>query len=147
VVKPGSIDTHLVSLLDVAQTICDIAGVPADPRMQGSSLMPILRGEDPATWRQSFYYHYYEYPSPHKVRPHEGVVTDRYKLVKFYGTGEDYTELFDNLSDPMEMKSVYHDPAYAEAKTMLTAELARLRTQYQVPAETPAKAFGNKPIK
>ncbi len=146
VIKPGSVDTHIVSLLDVAQTICEAAGVPAGPNMQGRSLVPLFKGESPADWRQAFYYHYYEFPAPHRVRPHEGVVTDRYKLVKYYGTGEDYTELFDTLSDPKEMKSVYNDPAYADAKKQLTADLARLRTELKVP-ETPASAHGNIPIK
>ena len=146
VIKPGSIDTHIVSLLDVAQTFCEVAGVPAGPNMQGRSLVPLFKGESPADWRQAFYYHYYEFPAPHRVRPHEGVVTDRYKLVKYYGTGEDYTELFDTLTDPKEMKSVYNDPAYADAKKQLTAYLARLRAELKVP-ETPASAHGNKPIK
>ena len=57
--------------------------IPAD--MQGRSLVPLLKGQTPADWRKSFYYHYYEYPEPHHVRPHYGVVTDRYKLVHFYG--------------------------------------------------------------
>ncbi len=147
VIKPGSVNNQLVSLLDVAQTMCDVAGVPAHERMQGRSLMPIFKGENPTDWRQSFYYHYYEYPSPHKVRPHEGVVTERYKLVKFYGTGEDYMELFDTLTDPQEMKSVYGDPAYAEAQQHLTAELVRLRKELKVPDETPMEAHGRKPIR
>jgi len=146
VIKPGSVDTHIVSLLDVAQTICEVAGVPAGANMQGRSLVPLFKGESPADWRQAFYYHYYEYPSPHHVRPHEGVVTDRYKLVKYYGTGADYMELFDTLTDPKEMKSVYNDPAYADAQKQLTADLARLRAELKVP-ETPPFAHGNKPIK
>ncbi len=146
VIKPGSVDKHIVSLLDVAQTMCEIAGVPAGPNMQGRSLVPLFKGESPADWRQAFYYHYYEYPTPHRVRPHEGVVTDRYKLIKFYGTGEDYMELFDTLTDPKEMKSVYNDPTYAEAQKYLTAELIRLRRELKVP-ETPPHAHGNIPLK
>ena len=33
--------------------------------MQGRSLVPVLKGQTPADWRKSFYYHYYEYPGPH----------------------------------------------------------------------------------
>ena len=75
--------------------------------MQGRSLVPLLKGETPADWRKSFYYHYYEYPGPHRVRPHYGVVTDRYKLVHFYEPDVDYWELFDLKTDPKEMTSVY----------------------------------------
>jgi arylsulfatase A-like enzyme len=67
------------------------------------------------------------------VRPHYGVVTDRYKLVRFYATGEDYWELFDREKDPLELKSVYNDPAYATTKAELEKELARLRKELKVP--------------
>ena len=64
--------------------------------------MPILKGKTPEDWRTSFYYQYYEYPQPHHVRPHYGVVTDRYKLVHFYEPDVDYWELFD-LRGPHEL--------------------------------------------
>ncbi|MDG1833519.1 MAG: sulfatase, partial [Verrucomicrobiota bacterium] len=67
VTKPGSRDTHLIQNLDYAETFLDIAGakIPAD--MQGSSLVPLLRGQTPKGWRTSIYYHYYEYPSVHMI--------------------------------------------------------------------------------
>ena len=146
VTTPGQTCPEIVSNIDFAQTFLEAAGVPAPPEMQGASLVPILKGQIPADWRKSFYYHYYEYPVPHRVRPHEGVVTDRYKLVRIYKPEEPYWELYDRQLDPLEMKSVYHDPSYAETITTLKAELARLRTELQVPADTPRKAFGNAPF-
>jgi hypothetical protein len=110
--------------------------------MQGKSLVPILRGQKPADWRTSFYYHYYEWPTPHRVRPHYGVVTDRYKLVRFYGTGEDYWELFDRQNDPLELKSVYNDPTYSSTQADLEKEITRLRKELKVPDETPPNFFG-----
>jgi len=150
VVKAGATNDRMVSLLDVAQTLLDVAGVPAPERMQGRSLVPLLKGQLPADWRTAFYYQYVEYPSPHRVRPHEGVITDRYKLVHYFGiggAGADYSELFDRVSDPAEMTSVFGDSAYAAARTALTADLARLRQELKVPAELPATAFGNKALK
>ena len=82
-------------------------------------------------------------PTPHHVRPHYGVVTDRYKLVRFYGTGDDYWELFDREKDPLEMKSVYHDASYAKTKADLEKELARLRQELKVPDEVPPRWLGN----
>ena len=32
-------------------------------------------------------YHYYDYPTYHMVRKHDGVRTERYKLIHFYGAG------------------------------------------------------------
>jgi arylsulfatase A-like enzyme len=144
VTKPGTVNKDLVSNLDFAETFLEAAGVPVPKEMQGRSLVSTLRGQTPTDWRKSFYYQYYEWPTPHHVRPHYGVVTDRYKLVRFYGTGEDYWELFDLQKDPHELKSVYGDPAYAATKTQLEQELAKLRKELKVPEETPPRWFGNK---
>jgi arylsulfatase A-like enzyme len=147
VTKAGSICERIVSNLDFAQTLLDAAGVKAPERMQGRSFVPLLKGETPADWRTSFYYQYFEYPSPHHVRPHYGVITERHKLVKFHATGEDFSELFDLAEDPGEMRSVFGQLDRAAIQTQLEQELARLRIQLQVPTEIPAKAFGNKPLK
>jgi arylsulfatase A-like enzyme len=130
VARAGSSDEHIVLNLDFAQTILDAAGTPQPKDMQGRSLVPLLKGESPADWRTSMYYHYYEYPQSHKVREHYGMRTDRYKLIHFYTTSE--WELFDLKADPQEMKSVYADPAYAEARKELEAELKRLQEQFKV---------------
>ena len=73
------------------------------PRCRAAACVPLLKGQTPADWRKSFYYHYYEYPGPHNVRPHYGVVTDRYKLVHFYEPEIDDWELFDLENDPNEL--------------------------------------------
>jgi arylsulfatase A-like enzyme len=143
VTKPGTVNKDLVSNLDFAETFLEAAGVPVPSEMQGRSLVPTLRGQRPADWRTSFYYQYYEWPTPHHVRPHYGVVTDRYKLVRFYGTNEDYWELFDREKDPHELKSFYDDPSYAKTKAELEKELTRLRKELKVPEETPPRWFGN----
>lgn len=142
VAKAGSVNNNLTSIVDFAQTFLDAAGVKAPAEMQGGSLLPLVRGETPADWRKSFYYHYYEYPAPHHVRPHYGVVTDRYKLVHFYVPDVDYWELYDRQKDPGEMKSVYADPAYADTIKELRTELARLQTELKVPKEIPKQAYG-----
>ena len=88
-----------------------------------------MKGQTPRDWRTSFYYQYYEYPVPHHVRPHYGVVTDRYKLVHFDGPDLDEWELFDLEKDPHELRSVYGDPAYATVVADLKRELDRLRAE------------------
>ena len=106
-------------------------------RHAGPSARPGPEGQHaPADWRKSFYYHYYEYPGPHSVARHYGVVTDRYKLVHFYDPS-DYWELFDLKSDPQELTSVYGKPEYAATTAELKAELTRLRAELKVPATDP----------
>ncbi len=112
--------------------------------MQGSSLVPLLEGNTPNTWRKSFYYHYYEYPQPHHVRPHYGVVTDRYKLVHYYHSDVDDWELLDRKRDPLETKSFYNDPEYAETVTELKSELQRLRVELKDNQPAPESAYGGK---
>jgi len=141
VVKPGSVDKHMVSNLDFAETFLDAAGVPVPARMQGRSLLPLLTGQSPPDWRTNFYYHYYEYPNVHNVPRQYGVVTERYKLVRFYKIHDpafDYTELFDLQRDPNEMKSVYGDPEEAAVVSGLKSELTRLETELKVPAKDPS---------
>ncbi|MEQ1853023.1 MAG: sulfatase [Chthoniobacteraceae bacterium] len=142
VTKPGTSSKSLVSILDFPETFLDAAGVPVPADMQGRSLRPVLAGQTPADWRKSFYYHYYEFPGPHSVRKHYGVVTDRYKLFHFYEPEMNYWTLMDREKDPQELKNVYDDPSYAETRKTLHAELERLRTELKVPAQDPAGTGG-----
>jgi arylsulfatase A-like enzyme len=144
VVPAGRVNRDIVSNLDFAETFLEVAGVPIPDRMQGRSLLPVLKGQTPADWRKAFYYHYYEYPRPHHVRPHYGVVTDRYKLVHFYKDA-DYWELFDLQKDPEELRSVYGQPDYATAQAELGAELAQLRKELKELPVDPPKASGDEP--
>jgi arylsulfatase A-like enzyme len=145
VVKPGSVNKALVSNVDYAETFLEAAGLPIPAEMQGRSLVPIFKGQKPADWRTSFYYHYYEYPAPHHVRPHYGVITDRYKLVHFYGAEtEPYDELYDLEKDPLELRNAIADADNAAAVKSLTAELKRLRTELQVPEPDEPGASGGR---
>lgn len=144
VAKAGTVDGHIVSLLDLAQTFLDIAGAPQPADMQGRSLVPLFKGETPADWRKSFYYHYYEFPTPHRVRPHYGVITDRYKLVHYYKPDVDDWDLLDRQADPLEVKNFYNDPAYANTVKELKAELTRLQTEVKETLPPPRAAHGRR---
>jgi hypothetical protein len=77
------------------------------------------------------------------VRPHYAVITDRFKLVHFYGTKVDYWELFDLQKDPQEMSSVYDNTEYRKTRDELLVELKRLQTELKVPADHPREWFGS----
>jgi arylsulfatase A-like enzyme len=129
-VKPGSTNNDMVSNIDFAETFLEIAGVSVPSDMQGESMVPVLKGRTPATWRKEHYYHYYEYPAVHSVKRHYGISTDRYKLIHFYNDIDEW-ELFDLQTDPQEMKNVYDDPAYASVRTDLHVRLDKLREKYK----------------
>ena len=117
--------------------------------MQGASLVPLLKGETPADWRKSFYYHYYEYPGPAPRPPalrrrHRPLQAGPLLRPEARRQGRpDYWELYDREKDPNEMKSFYADPAYADTVKELKTELDKLRKELKVPDEMPKEAFGN----
>lgn len=136
VIQPGSINTDLVQNIDFAETFLDLAGIEAPADMQGKSIVPLLKGNTPADWRDSLYYHYYEYPGCHSVRRHEGVATQRYKLIRFYGpdvpNAEEW-ELYDLKRDPREMKNEYNNPEYKAVVQTMKEKLTALIKEYNVP--------------
>jgi len=146
VTRPGSVNSDIVSLVDFAETFLDIAGAKAPGDMQGRSLVPLCQGETPADWRKSLYYHYYEFPVPHRVRPHYGVITDRFKLVHYYKPDVDDWELLDREKDPLEVKNFYVDPAYSHTVKELHAEIERLRKEVNETGEPPRAAYGDQPF-
>jgi arylsulfatase A-like enzyme len=136
VAKAGSVDERIVSNVDFAQTFLEMAGVEAPADMQGRSLVSLLKGEDPADWRKSFYYQYYEGPpAEHSVAEHYGVTDGRYKLIHYHKLKQ--WELFDLVNDPDEMQSVYGQPDYASHRQRLTDELKRLRSELEVTTDAP----------
>ena len=143
VAKPGTVCDRIVSNLDLAETFLDAAGLPIPADMQGHSFVPLLKGETPPDWRRTFYYEYYEYPDPHHVRPHHGVVTDRHKLVRFQTPDLDAWELFDLQTDPHELKNVVDSPENAPLVADLKREMTRLRRELDVPETPPRGASGN----
>ena len=129
--KKGKID-QMVQNIDYAPTFLELAGAPIPDDIQGVSLLPLLKGENPADWRTSLYYHFYEYPAEHKVKRHYGVRNDRYKLIHFYNDIDEW-ELYDLKEDPHELNNVYSDPAYAEVRTQMLHELDSLQVMYDDP--------------
>lgn len=129
-VKPGSRSNELVQNLDFAQTFLDAAGIKAPADMQGESLVPLLKGNTRQWKRDAVYYHYYEYPAEHMVNRHYAIVTKDYKLIHYYYV-EDQWELIDRKKDPLELKNVYNDPAYAKVRADLHKRLEQLRVQYR----------------
>ncbi len=129
VTTPGTVNTDLVQNLDYAETFLDIAGADIPEDMQGRSLVPLLKGETPDDWRESVYYHYYEYPGAHMVARHNGVRTDRYKLMHFYRFDE--WEFYDLEEDPDELVNQYSNPDYQDVVQELKTQLVQLQEHYQ----------------
>jgi arylsulfatase A-like enzyme len=143
-IKSGTDNHDMVSNLDFAETFLDAAHIDIPSEMQGRSLLPLMQGNTPQDWRKSFYYQYFEYPEPHNVSPHYGIVTNRFKLVHFYDNGTaDYWEFFDREKDPQEMRSVWGEAEYSDIQRQLNLQLDELRRSLKVPAQDAKGAHGN----
>ena len=84
-IPAGTVSTAMVQNIDYAPTFLDYADVKQPKAMTGHSLRALFKGKKKL--RTSLYYHYYDYPAWHLARKHDGVRTDRYKLIHFYGHG------------------------------------------------------------
>ena len=139
-VSAGSRNDALVNNTDFAPTMLDMAGVEIPSFMQGVSLLPLLKGEQPENWREATYYRYWMNMAHHDNPAHYGVRTKDFKLIFFYGLPLDAPgavdkktqpgwELYDLREDPHETTNVYGNAEFAGIQKQLKAELLRLKAQ------------------
>lgn len=128
-VDPGRVESRIVSNLDIAPTFCELADAESEDAIDGRSFASLLRGEVPAGWRETFYYHYHEGPErDHAVARHDGVTNGRHKLIHFYERDE--WELYDLQSDPHEIRNVADNAAYQSQREKLRRRLDEHRQSY-----------------
>ncbi len=108
-VAPATTADEMVLNIDFAPTIAELAGVPAPSFVDGRSLVPLLSGTTPETWRSAFLLEHWSGGGggPRQVPTYAAVRTGTYKYVE-YDNGE--RELYDLSSDPYELES-QHDSA------------------------------------
>lgn len=119
--KGGSPTTRMVQNVDIAPTILNCAGLEKPEYMPGSSMIPLLQGNEEG-WRERIYYEYfweYDFPMTPTVF---GVRTDRYKFMKYQGIW-DQNELYDIINDPDEMYNLIEDPNYESVSKQLAGDL------------------------
>jgi arylsulfatase A-like enzyme len=131
VIKPNSKMNDMVVSIDFAPTLLDIAGIKPPSDMQGKSILPLFSAQKPRDWRKSMYYHYYEYPDAHRVLPHFGIRTERYKLICFYEKNGMSWELFDLKKDKNEMKNEINNPKHKALIMSLKQQLKALMLEYK----------------
>jgi len=128
-IKPKTVVSDIVSNIDIAPTLLDMAGIAAPDEVQGKSFYKNLKGKTPKNWRQSMYYHYYEYPFWHHVQPHYGIRNERYKLIHFY-YDIDVWEFYDLKNDPSEMNNLIGSKKYSSLIDKMKKELYHLKSGY-----------------
>ncbi len=120
VISPGTVNNNLVAGMDILPTLAEIADAPLPPKkIDGLSLLPLLKGEQIESPRKSFYYYYrnnnleavqdgqWKLVFPHKGRTYEGYEPGKDGLP---GDANENTEveagLYDLRRDPGERYNV-----------------------------------------
>jgi arylsulfatase A-like enzyme len=124
-IEPGTRIDSLVSSLDLFPTLCDPAGIPVPVGLPGKTLWPII-SNPAASLRDALFFEYYTKEANDKTVPMRGLVTQRYKYVKYLQGGE---ELYDLQNDPHEMHNLIEDPAHSETAETLRKKLADWRSK------------------
>ena len=136
VLPAGAINDDMISNVDFAPTVLELAGVEASSAMQGRSFMKNLQGETPDDWPKAVYYHYWQHLLHRNVTAHYGIRTKDAKLIYFYGhplgmtkyePTEPEWEFFDLGRDPSEMVNEYANERYAGQIASLKNELRRIK--------------------
>lgn len=128
-IRPKTVVSDIVSNIDIAPTLLDMAGIAVPDEVQGKSFYKNLKGKTPKNWRQSMYYHYYEYPFWHHVQPHYGIRNERYKLIHFY-YDIDVWEFYDLKNDPSELNNLIDTKKHSSLIRKMKKELYNLKSQY-----------------
>lgn len=106
-VRGGRSCERLVSLADFAPTFLDVADVGGDG-MLGRSLVPFLKGEEPAAWRTEMFT---QTNGNEAYGIQRAVWNGRWKYVL---NMFDYDELYDRENDPLEMTNLINNPEYGD---------------------------------
>lgn len=135
VIPQGSESKTLIQNIDYAPTFLELAGVKVPENMHGKSLVNAFKdpSKPPKDWRKSIYYAYYG-ERTHQVAKHDGVRTEKHKLMFFPKTKE--WNLFDLEKDPEEMTSVHNNPKYLNILTSLKNTYSENRKKFALNTAT-----------
>jgi N-acetylglucosamine-6-sulfatase len=112
----------VVSHIDITATIADLAGAVIPVKINGKSLLPILRGDTDSV-RDAVLI---EVKAQNKTVTGAAVRTKEYKYTK-YNTGE--REFYDEINDPYELQNQINNPAYQSIISDLSAKLTSLKAE------------------
>ncbi|NEE03826.1 sulfatase family protein [Phytoactinopolyspora halotolerans] len=121
VTEPGSRRTELVQWIDLAPTFLQAAGVEVPQRMQGESLLKLIRDDDATGWRDWALCHYRNSGHPYDPAVHVTMLRhDRWKLVVHHGAPASARgrtgELYDLETDPSELTNLWHEDAHRDIR-------------------------------
>jgi arylsulfatase A-like enzyme len=108
---------EMVLNIDIAPTLLNYAGVPAPEGMQGRSLRGIVEKKRASDWRTDWFYEHHF--GPKILPPSEGVVTERWKYVRWIDETPVIEELFDRKRDRFEASNLAGNSKHASTLNKL----------------------------
>ncbi|MBW2623354.1 MAG: sulfatase-like hydrolase/transferase [Deltaproteobacteria bacterium] len=132
VIEPGTRNDALVSTIDILPTLAEITGTDTgDMKIDGRSLLPLLRGKTDSNWRTAYCDTYdMIYLGNDGEKPHMRMIrTDDWKLILYHdengqpldnGTRH---ELFNLKADPGELNNLYYEKSAEDIREKLEAQL------------------------
>ena len=124
----------LLSLCDLVPTLCDYAGIEIPVGLYGRSVMPLIRGEQPADWRDNVVSQWYTSRET-IIEPARMLRTKTHKYTVYQENKDE--ELYDLINDPGEKRNLANDAAHAE----LLAEYRQKFADYSRETVDPFKAL------
>ena len=117
VTRSGPRCVRTVSLLDIYPTLVELCGLRANPRLEGKSIVPLLRKPD-AEWNRPVLTTHGRYN--HAVR------SERWRYIRYKDGTE---ELYDHQRDPMEWANLASWPEHGDVKKELAAWLPKVNAE------------------
>ena len=151
----GKVSNAMVSQIDVFPTLCELLELPAPPWLQGTSLMPLVRGEADEINEAVFA----EYESHAVPEPQASVRTKRYKYIRRLNGSTDVRprntddtltkelwlwegwetrpvaaeQLYDLFHDPDEQHNLVAEPTYQDALREMRGRMVARMDAYDNP--------------
>jgi arylsulfatase A-like enzyme len=125
----GTVSDALVEAIDLTPTFIEFfGGTPPDHILEGRSLMPLLRGEQPADWRKHVFSEYDYSMQDVRLKLKHPIEQCRLFMVfdgrwKYIHASGFRPMLYDLHSDPQEFSDRGEDPACADVIARLQAAL------------------------
>lgn len=123
----------VVSNVDIAPTLLDLAGLPVPARMHGKSIKPLLKNDIPLG--REFVMLELPVENPNfETMPAFALRSADWKFIQTYENGLDephtFEELYDLQNDPYELVNIVAKPQHRETVERLRAELGMRRQKF-----------------
>ena len=142
-VKAGTVRDEFALNIDLAPTLLELAGVSVPARMEGHSLVPLLKAAR-TDWRKSFLIEYYSDRVFPRIRQmgYKAIRNERWKYIHYFEL-DGMDELYDLKTDPYEMTNVINQPDAANIVEEMKLEMQRL---LKAPQSASANSIGSPQI-